>query len=153
MNKIYPGEGDKQLFKQAPGRMVDVEAGKKGVLLRLKMVLKSNPTTSRGAPEGEVKLPPAEGIVLPDLPCLICHCNVSSERWVLIVGEAVREHGLKVTPFIVDHAPRTNLMRVRSPSPSLSAVIRKRYPCTSELTKLSSRHNYLVDVLEVRFYF
>ena len=40
----------------------------------------------------------------------------------------------------------------RSPSTSLSAVIRKRYPCTSELTELSSRH-YLVDVLEVGFYF
>ena len=86
-----------QLFKQAIGRMVDVEAvqaGKKG-LLRLEVVLKWNPTTGRGAPEGEVKLalPPAEGSVLPDLPCLACHCNVSSERNVLIVGEDVREHG------------------------------------------------------------
>ena len=63
------------------------------------------PTTGRGAPEGEVKLalPPAEGRVLPDLSCLVCHCNVSSERRVLIVGEDVREHGLKVTPLIVDH--------------------------------------------------
>ena len=48
-------------------------------------------------------LPPAEGSVLPDLPCLICHCNVSSERRVLIVGNDVREHGLKVTPLIVGH--------------------------------------------------
>ena len=96
-----------QLFKQAPGRMVDVEAvqaGKKG-LLRLEVVLKLNSTTSRGAPEGEVKLAlsPAEGSILPDLPCLVCHCNVSSERTVLIVGEDVRKHGLKVTPLIVDH--------------------------------------------------
>ena len=64
-----------------------------------------NPTTGRGAPEGEVKLglPQAEGSVLPDLPCLVCHCNVSSERRVLIVGEDVWEHGLKVTPLIVEH--------------------------------------------------
>ena len=63
------------------------------------------PTTSRGAPEGEVKLelPPAEGSVLPELPCLVCHCNVSSERRVLIVGEGVREHGLVVTPLIINH--------------------------------------------------
>ena len=63
------------------------------------------PHNGRGAPEGEVKLtlPPAEGSVLPDLPCLVCHCNVSSERRVLIVGEDVREHGLKLTPLIVDH--------------------------------------------------
>ena len=54
---------------------------------------------------GEVKLalPPAEGSVLPDLPCFVCHCNVSSERRVQIVGEDVREHGLKVTLLIVDH--------------------------------------------------
>ena len=87
--------------------MVDVDAvqaGKRG-LLRLKVVLKWNPITGRGAPEGEVKLalPPAEGSVLPDLPCLVGHCNVSSERRVLIVGKDVREHGLKLTPFIVDH--------------------------------------------------
>ena len=63
------------------------------------------PTTGRSAPEGEVKLalPPAEGSVLPDLPCLVCHFNVFSERRVLTVGEDVREDGLKVTPLIVDH--------------------------------------------------
>ena len=88
--------------------MVDVEAeqaGKKGMLLRLEVVLKWNSTTGRSAQEGEVKLalPPAEGSVFPDLPCLACHCNVSSERRVLIVGEYVREHGLKVTPLFVDH--------------------------------------------------
>ena len=87
--------------------MVDVEAvqaGKKR-LLRLEVVLKLNPTTGRGAPEGEVKLalPPAEGCVLPDLPCLVCHCNVSSERRVLIVGGDVREHGLKLTSLATDH--------------------------------------------------
>ena len=86
--------------------MVDVEAvqaGEKG-LLRLEVVLKCNPTTGRGAPEGEIKLalPPTEGKVLPDLPCLVCHCNVSSEWRVLIVGEDVRKHGLKVTPLIAD---------------------------------------------------
>ena len=106
--RFIPWEGDTQLFKQAPGRMVDVEAvqaAKKGMLLRLEVVLKWNPTTGRGEPEGEVKLalPPAEGSGLPELPCLICHCNVSSERRVLIVGEDVREHGLKVTLLIVDH--------------------------------------------------
>ena len=71
--------------------MVDVEAVK--------------PTTGRGAPEGEVKLalPPAEGRVLPDLPSLVCHCNVSSERRVLIVGEDVREHGSEVIPMVIDH--------------------------------------------------
>ena len=40
--RFIPQEGDTQLFKQAPGRMVDVEsvqAGKKG-LLRLEVVLK-----------------------------------------------------------------------------------------------------------------
>ena len=52
--------------------MVDVEAvqaGKKG-LLRLEVVLKGNPTTGRGAPEGDVKLAlqPAEGVF-----CQICH--------------------------------------------------------------------------------
>ena len=59
----------------------------------------------QSTPEGEVKLalPPAEGSVLPDLPCLVCHRNVSSERRVLIVDEDVQKHGLKVTPFIVDH--------------------------------------------------
>ena len=38
------------------------------------------PTTCRGAPEREVKLalPPAEGSVLPNLPCFVCHCNVSN---------------------------------------------------------------------------
>ena len=47
---------------------------------------------------GEVKLAlsPTEGSVLPDLPCLVCHCNVSSEWRVLIVGEDVREHGLEM---------------------------------------------------------
>ena len=74
-------------------------------LLRLEVVLKRNPTTVRGAPEGEVKLalPPAEGSVLPDLPCLVCPCNVSSERRVLQVGEDVREYGLLVTPLVIDH--------------------------------------------------
>ena len=101
--RFIPRKGDTQLFKQAPGRMVDVEvvqAGKKG-LLRLEVVLKWNPTTGRGAPEGDVKLaqPPAEGSFLPDLPCLLCHCNVFSERRVLIVGEDVRDHGLKVAPL------------------------------------------------------
>ena len=43
----------------------------------------------------QLELPPAEGSVSPDLPCLVCHC---SERRVLIVGEDVREHGLKLTP-------------------------------------------------------
>ena len=64
-----------------------------------------NPTTGRGAPEGEVKLarPPAEGSVLPDLTCLVCHCNVSRERRVLIVGEDVREHGFEVIPMAIDH--------------------------------------------------
>ena len=41
--RIISRQGDTQLFKQAPGRMVDVEAvqaGKKGVLLRLEVVLK-----------------------------------------------------------------------------------------------------------------
>ena len=104
---FIPWEGDTQLFKQAPGRMVDdkaVQACKKG-LLRLEVVLKWNPTSGRGAPEGEVKLalPPAEGSVLPDLPCLVYHYNVSSERRVLIVGEDVREHGLKVTLRVIDH--------------------------------------------------
>ena len=87
--------------------MVDVEAVqavKKG-LLRLEVVLKLHPTAGRGAPEGEVKLtlPRAEGNVLPDLPCLVCHCNVSSRRRVLIVGEDVREHGLKLTFLVIDH--------------------------------------------------
>ena len=55
------------------------------------------PHTDRGAPEGKVKLalPPAEGSVLPDLPCLVCHCNISSERRVLIVDEDVRGMALK----------------------------------------------------------
>ena len=63
------------------------------------------PLKGRGAPEGEVKLalPPVEGSVLPDLSCLVCHCNVSGERRVLIVGEDIREHGLKVTPLVIDH--------------------------------------------------
>ena len=70
-------------FKQAPGRMVDVEAvqaGKKGFLC-FEVVFKWNPTTGRGAPEGEFKLalPPAEGSVFQDSPCLVCHRNVSSE--------------------------------------------------------------------------
>ena len=105
--RFIPWEGDTQLFKQAPGRMVDVEAvqaGKKG-LICLEVVLKWNPTTGRGAPEGEVKLalPPAEGRVLPDLPSLVCHCNASSKRRVLIVGEDVREHGFEVIPMAIDH--------------------------------------------------
>ena len=63
------------------------------------------PHYRKGAPEGEVKLVllPAEGSVLPDLPCLVCHCNVSSKWRVLIVAEDVREHGLKVTPVVTDH--------------------------------------------------
>ena len=51
----------------------------------------------------KLALPPAEGSVLPELPCLVCHRNVSGERRVLIVGKDVRKHGLKVTPLIVDH--------------------------------------------------
>ena len=43
MNKIYPLGGLFKLFKQTPGRMADMEAvqaGKKGVLIRLNVVLK-----------------------------------------------------------------------------------------------------------------
>ena len=42
-NEIYPLEGDAQLLKQAPGRIVDVKAvqtDKKGMLLPLEVVLK-----------------------------------------------------------------------------------------------------------------
>ena len=37
------------------------------------------------------------------MPGLICHCNISSERWVLIVGEDVWEDGLEVTSLVISH--------------------------------------------------
>ena len=40
-----------------------------------------------------------KGVFSQILLCLVCHCNVSSEWRVLIVGEDVREHGLIVTPW------------------------------------------------------
>ncbi|MEW8248490.1 MAG: hypothetical protein AB2768_20920 [Candidatus Thiodiazotropha endolucinida] len=58
-----------------------------------------------GAPEGKVRLvlPPAEGGAFPDLPSLICHSDVSGERWILIAGEDIRKHGLKVTSPVINH--------------------------------------------------
>ena len=106
-NEIYPLGGRHAALQAGASSYSRRESGtgwQKGASL-LGGGPQMKPTTGRGASEGEVKLalPPAEGSVFPDLPCLVCHCNVSSERRVLIVGEDVREHGLKVTPFIVDH--------------------------------------------------
>ena len=55
------------------------------------------------APESEVQLalPPGHRSVLPVVPRLVCHCNVSSERGVLIVGEDVWEFGKEVTSLVI----------------------------------------------------
>ena len=107
MNKIYP-LGGRHAALQADawsyGRRGSGTGWQEGAYL-VGGGLQMKPTTGRGAPEGEVKLalPPAEGRVLPDLPSLVCHCNVSSEWRVLIVGEDVREHGSEVIPIVIDH--------------------------------------------------
>ena len=80
-----------------PGRIINVnpiQTRKEGVF-SLEVVLELNTTPGSGAPESEIKLP------LPPVK-LICHFNVSSERWVLIVGEDILEQGLEVTSLVIN---------------------------------------------------
>ena len=51
----------------------------------------------------KMALPPAVGGAFPDLPRCICHSDLSSERWILIAGEDIREHDLKVTSLVINH--------------------------------------------------
>ena len=107
MNKIYPlGERHAALQPGAwsfgrRGSGTGWQEGASPLAGGTQMKAHNRQRCSRG--RSKLALPSAEGSVLPDLPCLICHCNVSSERKVLIVGEDVREHGLIVTSLIIDH--------------------------------------------------
>ena len=69
------------------------------------MVISRDPATSSRPPHREIELtlPPAHRSMLPVVPRLVCHCNVSSERWVLIVAEDVRKDGLEVTSLVINH--------------------------------------------------
>ena len=75
---FVPREGDFWLHKHTPRRinMEAIQTRKEGVF-SLGMAISKDPAASSRASEGEIEL------------ALICHCNVSSERWVLIVGENV----------------------------------------------------------------
>ena len=87
-----------------PGRKINVkpiQTHKEGVF---SLEVSSNETPPRQWRTSEIKLalPPVKGSAFPDIPSLICHFNVSIERWVLIVGEDILEQGLEVTCLVIN---------------------------------------------------
>ena len=101
--------------------MEAIQTRKEGVF-SLEMVISRDPAASSRTPNREVQLalPPGHRSVLPVVPCLVHHIDVSSERGVLIVGEDVWERGLKVTPLVTNHnllAGQRRLLLFEMPPP------------------------------------
>ena len=73
-------------------------------VLALPVVFSRYSPASSGTPNSEVQLalPPVHESAFSGIPSLIRHCNVSSERWVSVVGENVREHCLEVTSLTIN---------------------------------------------------
>ena len=83
--------------------MNPIQTRKEGVF-SLEVVLERNTTPGSGTPESEIKLalPPVKGGAFQDIPSFLCHFKVSSERWVLIVGEDILEQGLEVLCLVMN---------------------------------------------------
>ena len=103
---LVPGEGDFQLHKQTPRRIIDMEAiqtFEKGVFT-LEVVLNRDAISGDGAPNREVQLAlaPIERSGFPGIPSLVCHSDIPGEWGILVLGEDVWEDGLEVTSFVIN---------------------------------------------------
>ena len=107
LERLISGKGDAQLLQDTSYGVEHVKgvAASEERVRGLEVVLKWNTTTGTGTPEGEVQLtlPPVKGGARPDMPSLICHCNVSSEQGILVLGEDAGERSLEVASLVVDH--------------------------------------------------